>query len=64
MQNRMKTHPLKDEEIKELLLKVQTGSIATLNENNIPYVLAVHFVYMDNKIYIYMDFLKEKKLTI
>ncbi|MBP2025340.1 pyridoxamine 5'-phosphate oxidase family protein [Peptoniphilus stercorisuis] len=53
MQNRMKTHPLKDEEIKELLLKVQTGSIATLNENNIPYVLAVHFVYMDNKIYIH-----------
>lgn len=53
MQNRMKTHPLKDEEIKELLLRVQTGSIATLNENNIPYVLGVHFVYMDNKIYIH-----------
>lgn len=53
MQNRMKTHPLKDEEIKELLLRVQTGSIATLNENNIPYVLGVHFVYMDNKIYMH-----------
>lgn len=53
MQRRMKTHPLKEEQINKLLSKVQTGSLATINSNNIPYVIPVHFVYTDKKVYIH-----------
>lgn len=53
MQHRMKTHPLEDEKIKILLSEVQTASLSTLNQDGTPYVIPVHFVYMDNKIYIH-----------
>lgn len=53
MQHRMKTHPLTEEKMTSLLSKVQTGSLATINSNGTPYVTPVHFVYMDNKIYIH-----------
>lgn len=53
MQYRMKTHPLTDEKIKNLLLRVQTGSFSTINTDGTPYITPVHFVYMDNQIYIH-----------
>lgn len=48
----MKTHQLTDEKIKNLLLRVQTGSFSTINTDGTPYTTPVHFVYMDNQIYI------------
>lgn len=53
MQHRMKTHPLTDERIKSLLTSLQTGSLATINSDGTPYVIPVHFVYVDNKLYIH-----------
>lgn len=53
MQHRMKTHPLSEEKIKVLLSEVQTASLATLNADGTPYVIPVHYIYMDKKIYIH-----------
>ena len=53
MQYRMKTHQLNEEQIKKILVKSQVGHIATINENGYPYVVPVHFVYFDDKIYIH-----------
>lgn len=53
MQYRMKTHQLEKGQIEELLTAEQTGALATLNDDGIPYVLPVHFVYMNGHIYIH-----------
>jgi nitroimidazol reductase NimA-like FMN-containing flavoprotein (pyridoxamine 5'-phosphate oxidase superfamily) len=53
MQYRMKKHPLSEEQITEVLDKTPVGNIATINENGYPYVLPVHFVYHDHKIFIH-----------
>jgi hypothetical protein len=53
MQYRMKKHPLSEEQITEVLEKTPVGNIATINENGSPYVLPVHHVYHDNKIFIH-----------
>ena len=47
----MKTHPLTQEQIENLLLKSQIGSLATLNTNNTPYVVPIHFLYQNKTIY-------------
>ena len=50
----MKTHQLDEEQITAILAKAQVGHIATINkENGYPYVVPVHFVYFDGKIYIH-----------
>ncbi|WP_353095714.1 pyridoxamine 5'-phosphate oxidase family protein [Tissierella praeacuta] len=49
----MKTHQLTDEKIKNLLLRVQTGSFSTINTDGTSYITLIHFVYMDNQIYIH-----------
>ncbi len=53
MQYRMKKHQLTEEQITELLKKEQVGHIATINEDGYPYVVPVHFIYYDEKIYIH-----------
>lgn len=53
MQHRMKTHPLKNDQIEELLFKALTGSFATLNLDGSPYVIPVHFIYDSNAVYIH-----------
>ena len=53
MQYRMKTHQLNQSQIKVLLNRIHTGCLATISPNNTPYVVPVHFVYCDNKIYIH-----------
>lgn len=53
MQHRMKMHPLTKEQIDNLLFQTQTGCLATLNMNDSPYVTPVHFLYLDNAIYIH-----------
>lgn len=51
MQHRMKTHPLAKEKINHLLEVVQTGSLATINEDGTPYITPIHFVHINNKIF-------------
>ncbi len=53
MQGRMKQHQLTDKEIQEVLENAQVGRIATHNENGYPYIVPVHFVMYQEKIYIH-----------
>ena len=53
MQYRMKKHQLDEEQITKILEKAPVGNIATVNENGYPYVVPVHFIYLDGKIYIH-----------
>ena len=53
MQNRMKTHALTKEQIEGLLKKAQIGRIATQGPEGYPYIVPVHFVYHNGKIYIH-----------
>lgn len=53
MQHRMKTHPLTQEQIEQLLVSTQTGNLATINMDGTPYVTPVHFLYFSNAVYIH-----------
>lgn len=53
MQANTKKHLLSREESEALLQRQQVGHLATLNEDGSPYVTPVHFVYMDEAIYIH-----------
>lgn len=53
MQYRMKKFQLTLEQIDGLLHRADTGRLATINENGYPYVIAMHFVYFNNKIYMH-----------
>ncbi len=53
MQNRMRKHQLGENQVRNLLDKVEVGSLSTINEDGSPYVIPVHFVYLNNKIYIH-----------
>jgi hypothetical protein len=51
MQNRMKLHMLSDQEIERLLTESQVGRIASVDPEGYPYVVPVHFVYLNERIY-------------
>ncbi len=51
MQNRMRTHLLAKEQINELLLRAEVCRIATQSPDGYPYVVPMHFVYYNDKIY-------------
>jgi len=53
MQYRMKKFQLTSEQIDELLHRADIGRLATINESGYPYVVAMHFVYYNNKIYMH-----------
>lgn len=53
MQHRMKTHPLSEQQIKHLLERAQTGSLATLNPDGAPYSTPIHFVYYTDAIFMH-----------
>lgn len=53
MQQRMKDHPLADEQIHALLSTSTVGTLATLDSDGAPYALPVHFVWEDGSIYIH-----------
>lgn len=53
MQQRMKTHPLTEQEINSLLSNCLTGTLATVNSDGTPYNVPVHYVYLNNTIYIH-----------
>lgn len=53
MQGRMKEHPLSQEEITDLLSAEPVGNLGTVSPNGFPYITPVHYVLIDNKIYIH-----------
>lgn len=53
MQQRMKTHPLTQQQINALLTTSAVGTLATLDADGAPYALPVHFVWEDGSIYIH-----------
>ncbi|MDV0447223.1 hypothetical protein MsAg5_11020 [Methanosarcinaceae archaeon Ag5] len=61
MQNRMKTHQLTENEITALLEGQPIGRLATVDISGFPYVIPVHFVYLNQKIYIH-GLIKGEKL--
>lgn len=62
MQGRMKQHQLSKEEINRVLNNAQVGRIATYNENGYPYVVPVHFIVHEEKIYIH-GLIKGQKIS-
>lgn len=66
MQGRMKQHQLSTAEIAEVLDKSAVGRIATNDPNGFPYIVPVHYIYWNEKIYIHglikgqkIDYLKQ-----
>ncbi len=53
MQGRMKEHQLSKAEIDALLQAEGVASLATISEDGFPYVTPVHYVWMDEKVYIH-----------
>jgi len=62
MQGRMKQHQLSKAEINDVLENGQTGRIATHNENGYPYIVPVHYIVQDEKIYIH-GLIKGQKIS-
>lgn len=62
MQGRMKRHQLSKEEISEILSEAQVGRIATQNGNGYPYIVPVHFVFSEGKIYVH-GLIKGQKIS-
>jgi len=62
MQGIMKQHQLTDKEISEVLENARVGRIATHNENGYPYIVPVHFVIHQEKIYIH-GLIKGQKIS-
>lgn len=62
MQGRMKQHQLTEKEMNDVLRNAQVGRIATYNENGYPYVVPVHFVVYEEKVYIH-GLIKGQKIS-
>lgn len=62
MQGRMKQHQLSKEEIDEVLKNATVGRIATHSENGYPYIVPVHFIVHEGKIYIH-GLIKGQKIS-
>lgn len=53
MQNSMKIHSLTTEQMEALLKRAQVGRIAAQSPEGYPYVVPVHFVYHNKRIYLH-----------
>ncbi len=53
MQYRMRSHQLTEEETNTLLLNCKVGTLATINLNGMPYNVPMHYVFLNNAIYIH-----------
>jgi len=53
MQGRMKQHQLNPAEITEVLNKAEVGRIGINDPNGFPYIVPVHYVYWNEKVYIH-----------
>lgn len=53
MQSRMQKYQLTREQFDALLQKEELGHLGTIDAKGFPYITPVHFVYLDDKIYIH-----------
>lgn len=53
MRHRTKTHLLLQEQIEALLKRANVGRLGCMNQNGYPYVVPMHFVYLNQKIYMH-----------
>ena len=53
MRHRTKTHLLTEEQISDLFHRAEVGHLGTYSEDGYRYILPMHFVYYDNKIYMH-----------
>ncbi len=53
MQTRMKNYQLTSQQIEKILHVEKVGRIGTISSNGNPYIVPVHYVLYDNKIYIH-----------
>lgn len=53
MQHRTKTHLLTQEQILKLLHRAEVGRLGTFSEDGYPYIVPMHFVHFDGKIYLH-----------
>lgn len=63
MQNRMKTHPLTQEQIDALFAAEHCMALSMIDEDGAPYVTPLHFVYLGGKVYFH-GLPKGKKLDL
>ncbi|MDY0120968.1 MAG: pyridoxamine 5'-phosphate oxidase family protein [Sulfurimonas sp.] len=53
MRHRTKTHLLNQKQILEFLHRAEVGRMGTFSQNGFPYIVPMHFVYFDNKVYLH-----------
>jgi len=53
MRHRTKTHLLTKEQILKFLHRSEVGRIGTFSEDGYPYIVPMHFVYFEDKIYLH-----------
>jgi uncharacterized protein len=53
MEPRMKKYPLTVEQCESVLIRSETGVVATLNDNGAPYAVPVNYIYLNGKIYVH-----------
>jgi len=53
MRHRTQTHLLTQPQIDDLLHRAQVGRIGTINSDGTPYILPMHYVYEEGKIYLH-----------
>lgn len=53
MRHRTKTHLLSLEQIKALFERAKVGRLGCIRQDGYPYVVPMHFVYSENKIYLH-----------
>ena len=53
MQHRMKEFTMKNKAIKNLLDRSKLGRISTIGADGYPYTVAIHFIYLNDKIYLH-----------
>lgn len=53
MRHRTKTHLLTQEQILEFLHRAEVGRMGTFSKEGYPYIVPMHFVYFEDKIYLH-----------
>ncbi|MDP2892975.1 MAG: pyridoxamine 5'-phosphate oxidase family protein [Sulfurimonas sp.] len=53
MRHRTKTHLLTEEQIDALLERAEVGRLGTFSQDGYPYIVPMHFVYFNQKIYMH-----------
>lgn len=53
MRHRTKTHLLTEEEVEKLFIRAEVGRIGSFGEDGYPYIVPMHFVYHNKKVYLH-----------